>query len=98
MYQIREMLGFIENSFRQLEILERDLVRRHVVGSELIREMDSHVQTLQDMVTLFFQKQEKLFKALDRKIDRYDQRFPIKLEEKAIRKDLKGIDIGNSRF
>jgi len=97
-YQIREMREFIEGSTRELKILERDLKRRHVIGSELIREMDRHVQLLQEMMTVFFAKQEKLFKALDKKTDRYDLRFPIRLEEKVKRKDLKGIDLGSTRL
>jgi len=95
-YQIREMQEWIEGSIKELEILETDLQRRHIVGSTLIREMDKHVQILQDMTFETFERFAKITDALDRKIDRMDQRYPVRLEEKVIRKDLKGIDIGST--
>jgi chaperonin cofactor prefoldin len=95
-YQIREMQEWIEGSIKELEILETDLQRRHIVGSTLIREMDKHVQILQDMTFEAIERFAKITDALDRKIDRMDQRYPVRLEEKVIRKDLKGIDIGST--
>ena len=96
MYQIIEMQKWIEGSIKELEILEKDLQRRHIVGSTLIREMDKHVQILQDMTFEAIERFAKITDALDRKIDRMDQRYPVRLEEKVIRKDLKGIDIGST--
>lgn len=96
MYQIIKMQEWIEGSIKELEILETDLQRRHIVGSTLIREMDKHVQILQDMTFEAIERFAKITDALDRKIDRMDQRYPVRLEEKVIRKDLKGIDIGST--
>ena len=90
------MQKWIEGSIKELEILEKDLQRRNVTGSELIREMDRHVQFLQDMTFETFKRFAKITDALDKKINRMDQRYPIRLEEKEIRKDLKGIDIGST--
>jgi len=95
-YQIIKMQEWIEGSIKELEILETDLQRRHIVGSTLIREMDKHVQILQDMTFEAIERFAKITDALDRKIDRMDQRYPVRLEEKVIRKDLKGIDIGST--
>ena len=96
MYQIIKMQEWIEGSIKELEILETDLQRRHIVGSTLIREMDKHVQILQDMTFEAIERFAKITDALDKKIDRMDQRYPVRLEEKVIRKDLKGIDIGST--
>ena len=96
MYQIREMQEFLENTFRELEVMRQNSKRRQVYGSELIREMDRETQVLQEIIFEAFKRLAKITDILDKKIDRHDQRFPIKLEEKVIKKDLKGIDIGST--
>ncbi len=96
MYQIREMQEFLENTFKELEVMRQNSKRRQVYGSQLVREMDRETQVLQEITFEVFKKLAKITDILDKKIDRMDQRYPIRLEEKVIRKDLKGIDIGST--
>ena len=96
MYQIREMQEFLENTFKELEVMSKNSQRRQVYGSQLIREMDRESQFLQEITFEALKRIAKITDILDKKIDRMDQRYPIRLEEKVIRKDLKGIDIGST--
>jgi|TARA_Y100000310_G_C20420765_1_gene686580 hypothetical protein len=90
------MQEFLENTFKELEVMRQNSKRRQVYGSQLVREMDRETQVLQEITFEVFKKLAKITDILDKKIDRMDQRYPIRLEEKVIRKDLKGIDIGST--
>ena len=96
MYQIREMQEFLENTFKELEVMRQNSQRRQVYGSQLVREMDRELQFQQEITFEALKRIAKITDILDKKIDRMDQRYPIRLEEKVIRKDLKGIDIGST--
>ena len=96
MYQIREMQEFLENTFKELEVMRQNSQRRQVYGSQLVREMDRELQFQQEITFEALKRLAKITDILDKKIDRMDQRYPIRLEEKVIRKDLKGIDIGST--
>ena len=96
MYQIREMQEFLENTFKELEVMRQNSKRRQVYGSQLVREMDRELQFQQEITFEALKRLAKITDILDKKIDRMDQRYPIRLEEKVIRKDLKGIDIGST--
>ena len=90
------MQEFLENTFKELEVMRQNSKRRQVYGSQLIREMDRELQFQQEITFEALKRIAKITDILDKKIDRMDQRYPIRLEEKVIRKDLKGIDIGST--
>ena len=90
------MQEFLENTFKELEVMRQNSQRRQVYGSQLVREMDRELQFQQEITFEALKRIAKITDILDKKIDRMDQRYPIRLEEKVIRKDLKGIDIGST--
>jgi len=90
------MQEFLENTFKELEVMRQNSQRRQVYGSQLVREMDRELQFQQEITFEALKRLAKITDILDKKIDRMDQRYPIRLEEKVIRKDLKGIDIGST--
>ena len=90
------MKEFLENTFKELEVMRQNSQRRQVYGSQLVREMDRELQFQQEITFEALKRIAKITDILDKKIDRMDQRYPIRLEEKVIRKDLKGIDIGST--